>query len=69
MVGSKGAFFLIAAAAGRSLSATRWSAPGGITWNIGDDRSSMKAFVVDRYGKDGLRATNLPDPTAGPATS
>lgn len=26
----------------------------------------MKAFVVDRYGKDGLRATNLPDPTAGP---
>ncbi len=26
----------------------------------------MKAFVVDRYGKNGLHATTLPDPTAGP---
>lgn len=26
----------------------------------------MKAFVVDRYGKTGLRAASLPDPTAGP---
>lgn len=26
----------------------------------------MKAFVVERYGKDGLRAANLPDPIAGP---
>ena len=26
----------------------------------------MKAFVVERYGKNGLRAANLPDPTAGP---
>jgi NADPH:quinone reductase-like Zn-dependent oxidoreductase len=27
----------------------------------------MKAFVVARYGKDGLRAADVPQPTAGPS--
>ena len=26
----------------------------------------MKAFVVEKYGKDGLRAAQVPDPTLGP---
>ena len=26
----------------------------------------MKAFVVERYGKDGLRAAHVPEPTVGP---
>ncbi|HRA21867.1 MAG TPA: NADP-dependent oxidoreductase, partial [Anaerolineae bacterium] len=26
----------------------------------------MKAFVVAKYGKDGLRAAEVPDPIAGP---
>jgi NADPH:quinone reductase-like Zn-dependent oxidoreductase len=25
----------------------------------------MKAFVVERYGKDGLRATEVPEPEVG----
>ena len=26
----------------------------------------MKAFIVEKYGKDGLRAAQVPDPTVGP---
>ena len=26
----------------------------------------MKAFVVEKYGKSGLRAAQVPDPTVGP---
>ncbi len=26
----------------------------------------MKAFVVEKYGKSGLRAAQVPDPTIGP---
>src|SRR6187549_1883988 len=26
----------------------------------------MRAFVVEKYGKDGLRATAVPEPTVGP---
>src|SRR5436309_12808381 len=26
----------------------------------------MKAFVVEKYGKDGLRAAHVPEPTVGP---
>src|SRR5687768_15741332 len=26
----------------------------------------MKAFVVERYGKDGLRAVDIPEPAVGP---
>src|SRR5207244_6102426 len=29
-------------------------------------RSVMKAFVVEKYGKGGLRAAQVPDPTIGP---
>src|SRR5207248_9020661 len=29
-------------------------------------RSVMKAFVVEKYGKSGLRAAQVPDPTIGP---
>ena len=29
----------------------------------------MKAFVVEKYGKDGLRAADVPEPDVGDATS
>jgi len=29
----------------------------------------MKAFVVEKYGKDGVRAARVPEPTVGPVTS
>ena len=29
----------------------------------------MKAFVVEKYGKGGLRAAEVPEPNSGPVTS
>ena len=29
-------------------------------------QADMKAFVVEKYGKDGLRAAEVPEPSVGP---
>src|SRR4051794_2662518 len=47
----------IRAAGVRPRPASSWQAPAG--------RKLMKAFVVEHYGKDGLRAAEVPEPEVG----
>ena len=39
------------------------SLPAGFNFSA---RAHMKAFVVEKYGKSGLRAAQVPDPIIGP---
>jgi len=49
-------------------SSTRTSSSGrSSSYESSPGRTVMKAFVVERYGKDGLRAADVPDPEIGDA--
>src|SRR4026209_1968933 len=51
---------------GRARCAAQLRPWWGTPLNSGSVRAHMKAFVVEKYGKSGLRAAQAPDPTIGP---